>query len=173
MAEEFAWNGGSEDHCAVLRGAARRITEFYDRFLKPSGLTATQFFVLVTVDAGEDVSIKKIAARFVMNRTTATRCLQSLETAGFVTMETSSKDGRALALEMTEKGARALKAAVPLWKKAQVAFEKATGPGFARDLRAALNGIQLEDGQPRGLKKTKKLARETATGTRNQRDARD
>ena len=145
MAEEFAWNGGSEDHCAVLRRAARRITEFYDRFLKPSGLTATQFFVLVAVDAGEDVSIKKIAARFIMNRTTATRCLQSLKTAGFVTMETSSKDGRALALEMTDKGARALKIAVPLWRHAQAAFDKANGADSAKALRAALNGIRLDD----------------------------
>ena len=124
--------------------ATRRITDFYDRFLKPSGLTATRFFVLVTVEAGDEVSIKKIAARFSMNRTTATRCLQSLDAAGFMRMEASSKDGRALALKMTGKGARALKAAVPLWKKAQAAFEKANGPDFAKALRVALDGIRLE-----------------------------
>jgi len=144
LAEEFAWKGGSEDHCTALRNAARRITEFYDRALKPSGLTATQFFVLVAVDAGDEVSIKKIAARFVMNRTTATRCLQSLEVAGLVTMKASATDGRALALAMTDKGERALKAAVPLWKKAQAAFERVNGPGFAKELRAALNGIRLD-----------------------------
>ena len=151
LAEEFAWNGGSEDHCAVLRSAARRITEFYDRSLKPSGLTATQFFVLVAVDAGEDVSIGKIARRFVMNRTTATRCLQSLKMAGFVRMEISAKDGRALALEMTDKGARTLKAAVPLWKKAQGAFEKANGAETTKALRTALNSIRLES-SPAGAK---------------------
>ena len=144
MTEEFAWNGGGEDHCAVIRSAARRITEFYDRFLRPSGLTATQFFVLVAVDAGEDVSIKQIAARFVINRTTATRCLQGLEAAGLIRMEGSNKDKRALSLAMTGKGERALKIAVPLWKKAQAAIDKSNGPNFAKALRAALNGIRLE-----------------------------
>ena len=149
LAEAFVWHGGSEDHCAALRMAARRVTDFYDRSLKPSGLTATQFFVLVAVDAGvgdagDGVSIKAIAARFSMNRTTATRCLQGLEAAGFVTMETSSKDGRALALKVTAKGERALKAAVPLWKKAQAGFETANGAEAAKKLRAALDGIRLE-----------------------------
>jgi DNA-binding MarR family transcriptional regulator len=145
LTEEFAWNGGGEDHCAALRSAARRITEFYDRFLKPSGLTATQFFVLVAVDAGEDVSIKEIAARFVMNRTTATRCLQGLEAAGLVRMEGSTSDKRALTLAVTAKGERALKRAVPLWRHAQAAIDKSNGPEFAKALRAALNGIKLED----------------------------
>ncbi len=144
MEEEFAWNGGSEDHCAVLRSAARRITEFYDRALKPSGLTATQFFVLVTVDAGDEVSIKKIAARFIMNRTTATRCLQGLEAGGFVRMESSATDGRALALAMTDKGRRALNMAVPLWRKAQAAIDKSNGAERVKALRAALNGIKLD-----------------------------
>jgi DNA-binding MarR family transcriptional regulator len=145
LAEDFAWNGGSDDHCAALRAAARRITDFYDRFLKASGLTATQFFVLVTVDTWDQASIKSIAARFSMNRTTATRCLQGLEAAGLIRMEASAKDKRALALTMTAKGQQALKTAVPLWKKAQAAFEKANGPEFAKTLRAALNGIRLDD----------------------------
>ena len=147
LPEEFAWNGGGEDNCAVLRSAARRITEFYDRFLKPSGLTATQFAVLLTVDAGQGISIKQIAARFSMNRTTATRCLEGLEAAGFIRMEKSSKDGRALTLGMTSKGERALKTAAPFWRKAQAAIDKSNGPGFAESLRAALGGIRL-DGSP-------------------------
>jgi DNA-binding MarR family transcriptional regulator len=145
LAEDFAWNGGSEDHCAALRIAARRITEFYDRFLTSSGLTATQFFVLLLVASWDEASIKTIAARFSMNRTTATRCLQGLEAAGFIRMERSGKDRRALTLHITGDGRQALKAAVPLWRKAQAAFETANGPAFARGLRAALNGLRLED----------------------------
>ena len=138
LAEEFAWNGGSEDHCAVLRNAARRITEFYDRFLKPSGLTVTQFFLLVTIGEAKEASIKAMAARFSMNRTTVTRCLQSLDTAGFIKMEKSASDGRALTLTTTGKGERALQAAVPLWRKAQAAIDKSNGPEFAKALRAQL-----------------------------------
>jgi DNA-binding MarR family transcriptional regulator len=96
------------------------------------------------VDAGADVSIEKIAARFVMNRTTATRCLQGLGAAGLIRMEGSSKDRRALTLAVTGKGERALKMATPLWRRAQAAIDKSNGPGFAKALRATLNGIRLD-----------------------------
>jgi DNA-binding MarR family transcriptional regulator len=143
LPKRFAWREGSEDNSGVLRSAARRVTEFYDGFLKPSGLTTSQLSLLLRVGEGEEASINSIAARVDANRTTVARCLQSLHAAGFIRMEKSKKDGRVQTPVITAKGFGAMKAAAPLWRRAQAAFDTVNGEGFGRELRATLAGIKF------------------------------
>ena len=147
MAKTFDERSGEEDNCGALRGAARRITEFYDAFLKPSGLTATQLSLLLKIEERE-ATINEIAAQMRVNRTTVTRCLKGLTAAGFVQMRKSVEDRRALNLIVTGKGHRAAALAVPLWRKAQAAFDGANGPGSGHRLRAQLAAIRLDDDPP-------------------------
>ena len=42
-------DGTPDCACLSLRGAARVVTQMYDKILKPSGLKATQFSVLAAV----------------------------------------------------------------------------------------------------------------------------
>lgn len=143
MPKRFAWREGSEDNSGVLRSAARRVTEFYDGFLKPSGLTTSQLSLLLRVGKSPEASINGIAAQVHANRTTVARCLQALEAAGFIRMEKSRKDGRVQTPVMTPKGLGAVKAAAPLWHEAQAAFDAANGPGFGRALRQTLAAIKF------------------------------
>jgi DNA-binding MarR family transcriptional regulator len=143
LPKKFAWREGSEDNSGVLRSAARRVTEFYDGFLKPSGLTTSQLSLLLRVSEAEEASINSIATRINANRTTVARCLQALDAAGFIRMQRSKKDKRVQTPVITARGFEAMKAAAPLWRQAQAAFDVANGESFGRDLRTTLAGIKF------------------------------
>jgi DNA-binding MarR family transcriptional regulator len=137
-----------DDHYGVLRNAARRATEFYDGFLSASGLTTTQLFLIFVVRELREGSINDIASRMGVNRTTVAKCLRGLKTAEFVQIRKSANDRRAFAVIITGEGVRALETAIPLWRRAQAAFDKSNGPGSGRRLRATLESIQWEDIPP-------------------------
>jgi hypothetical protein len=57
-------------NCLALRQAARQVTQFYDRFLAPSGVRATQYSILAKLKRAGPMSINALAADMVMDRTT-------------------------------------------------------------------------------------------------------
>jgi DNA-binding MarR family transcriptional regulator len=52
-------------NCFALRSAARHITQFYDQFLAPSGLRATQFSILAKLRRLGPVTISEMAKNMV------------------------------------------------------------------------------------------------------------
>ena len=75
--------------CAHLRRTARRLTQAYDKALRPSGLRLTQYSVIANVVRANGLSVTDLAARLSMDRTTLTRNLRPLEAAGFIRIEPS------------------------------------------------------------------------------------
>ena len=112
--------------CYNLRKAARATTRLYDDFLKPSGLRATQYSVLMAAKLRGPVTLKKLAEITVTERTTLTRNLTILEKKGFICIE-QGKDRRERKVTITEKGEAALVAAIPLWEAAQAHIEQGLG----------------------------------------------
>jgi DNA-binding MarR family transcriptional regulator len=104
--------------CLNLRKAARAVTQLFDGMLQPSGLRATQFSLLAAVHNTGSITIKQLAERLVMDRTTLTRNLKPLEKQEFITIS-SGKDRRTRLVALTEAGRQALMEALPLWEKAQ------------------------------------------------------
>ncbi|MDR3043184.1 MAG: MarR family winged helix-turn-helix transcriptional regulator [Desulfovibrio sp.] len=109
---------GQQCVCNGLRRAARAVTRLYDGLLAPSGLRATQFSILVALEASGPIILGKLAERLVTERTTLTRNLSLLEARGLVHAETG-KDQRQRYISITPKGREALNAALPHWEKAQ------------------------------------------------------
>jgi DNA-binding MarR family transcriptional regulator len=105
--------------CAAinLRKASRVISQFYDSALEPSGLTSTQFTLLVAIAVHAPIPITQLAERLVMDRTTLTRDLQRLEDQKFVEIVPGT-DRRSRMVTFTQLGQRALMVAVPLRAKA-------------------------------------------------------
>jgi len=73
--------------CANLRRAARVVTQLYDEELRPSGLRASQFTLLQTLNIAPGISQKRLAGVLEFDSTTLTRTLaflrrQGTETAG-------------------------------------------------------------------------------------------
>jgi DNA-binding MarR family transcriptional regulator len=142
--EQTAKSGVKDCNCWVLRQAARRISNFYDSELAPTGLRATQFAILALVSDMGEASVNSVAERLLLDRTTAGKNLRPLEKAGLISIGAAKNDARQRAISLTRTGLATLKQAVPLWRKAQSRFETANGSVKAAQLRAMLRELKVE-----------------------------
>lgn len=123
--------------CAVLRRATRRLTQFYDDAMKPTGLKLTQYSVLSNLAQVENPSITDLAERLMMDRTTLTRNLGPLEKAGWIRLGRGG-DARSRAVTLTEEGRRTLETARPVWRDTEIAVRERLGSDGGRSLRRLL-----------------------------------
>lgn len=128
-------------HCAVIRKAARHVTQHYDRHLAPAGVTVTQFGILSRLDRHGPLTVNQLAARLGMDRTTLGRILKPLEREGLVAVASDPADRRRRALSLTPAAGDRLVRARPLWSFAQASFEGAYGEAASEDLKAALGRV--------------------------------
>jgi DNA-binding MarR family transcriptional regulator len=128
-------------NCLALRQAARQVTQFYDRFLGPSGLRTTQYSILAKLKRNGAMTINALAADLVMDRTTLGRNVVPLERDGLLAIGRSSTDRRSKELRLTRAGAARFAAAFPAWTRAQAAFDHAFGAARARDLRHLMHDV--------------------------------
>lgn len=112
--------------CYNLRKAARSVTRLYEDFLKPAGLKATQFSVLMAAHVRGPITLTRLADLTVTERTTLTRNLTVLEKKGFLNIE-AGMDRRERQVSITEQGREVLMSAMPLWEMAQELIEKGLG----------------------------------------------
>jgi DNA-binding MarR family transcriptional regulator len=111
MADDFSL-------CMVsnARMAARAVTRRYDAYLRPYGLTASQFSLLGAMSMQPGQTVSALAEERGFERTTLTRNLDRLEEMGLVL---SAARGRSRVPALTGKGEALLKDLLPLWRKAQ------------------------------------------------------
>ncbi|MGH6922173.1 MAG: MarR family winged helix-turn-helix transcriptional regulator [Propylenella sp.] len=110
--------------CLALRKAARAVTQHYDRALRPAGLRATQFGLLVGLTQSGPVPMAKLADIMGLDRTSLTRNLRPLEATGWLTVAEDDEDRRVRIVAITPKGVAALRKARPAWRKAQTSAGK-------------------------------------------------
>ena len=104
--------------CFNLRKASRMMAQVYDHYLQPSGLTNTQFSLLVVASKHNPISITELADQLAMERTTLTRNLQLVKRAGLVQVR-AGRNARTKDVQVTANGRKALEKALPLWEQAQ------------------------------------------------------
>ena len=112
--------------CANLRRAARAVTQFYDRALRPSGQRLAQFTLLQVLHLAPSISQKQMAELLAIDSTTLTRTLAHLRRKGWLRSETGS-DRRELRLLLTPAGQREFKRVLPYWRSAQRRLRQALG----------------------------------------------
>lgn len=112
--------------CFKVRKAARAITKLYEEVLRPSGLRATQFSLLMATRVMGPVTMLNLAQVTVMDRTTLTRNLQILEKRGLITIK-PGEDRREREVNLTDEGMEVLTKAIPLWEEAQERIRKGMG----------------------------------------------
>jgi len=132
------------DRCLALRAlsTARAITRRYDAALRPSGLTITQFTLLISIARLKPVAISALADVLSMERTSLSRNLKPLEAAGLVERMTEAS-GRAKPIRITDAGRKKLEEAYPMWIKAQQATEEKL-TGSAQSVSDALYTLRGE-----------------------------
>jgi DNA-binding MarR family transcriptional regulator len=118
--------------CHKVRMAARAVTRAYDAALRPVGLRATQFAVLVAVATEGALSITALAQALGMDRSTLTRNVRPLVKDGLLAV---GREGwhRSRTIEITERGRARVAEALPRWEWAQARLQRQLGaPQWAR-----------------------------------------
>lgn len=126
--------------CYQTRMTAHAVTRAYNRALAPLGIEVTQFNILAALAVLKSSSVTALSDALALDRTTMTRNLKRLETAGLV--QVTSGSGRAVRPDITEAGMRLLGAAVPLWEAEHVKMEKAVGAEVWGTTREGLRAIR-------------------------------
>jgi DNA-binding MarR family transcriptional regulator len=119
--------------CFNIRKAARAISHLYDRFLRPAGLRATQFALLMAARINSPVTLTRLAKITVMDRTTLTRNLVVLEKRGFIAIQ-AGEDRREREVSLTPQGYEVLEQGASLWAQAQAHIQEGLGREWLENL---------------------------------------
>jgi len=130
---------------ALLRRATRKLGQFYDDVLAPSGLKATQQGLLYQIHVGNEPAMGAIAAALVMDLSALGHTLKPLIRDGFLETFADPDDRRVKRVRLTPLGLVKLDEAMKLWQVAQQRFEDLVGEEQAAKLREALDGIAALD----------------------------
>lgn len=132
--------------CGSLRQASRAITHFYDQRLRPAGLTAMQFQILMTIRTLTQATSKELVTVLTIDQTTLTRSLALLVSHGWLKAGPRA-DRRSKAFELTSEGVAVVERALPLWTEVQnSALDKLEESDWrvTREVLRALIGFSME-----------------------------
>lgn len=90
--------------CFPLYACARKIVNAYTPFLKPLGLTYTQYIVFMVLWDKEEVTVGELGRSLQLDTGTLTPLLKKLEKDGYVTRQRAKEDERVTCVRITEKG---------------------------------------------------------------------
>lgn len=90
--------------CFPLYAAARNVTNLYTPYLKPLGLTYTQYIVLLVLWEKDGIPVGEICERLQLDNGTVTPLLKKMQTGGYIEKERSKEDERVVVITLTEKG---------------------------------------------------------------------
>lgn len=130
---------------ASLRRSTRKLGQFYDDMIAPSGLKATQQGLLYQIHIGDAPAMGAIAAALIMDLSALGHTLKPLIRDGYVETFTDPDDRRIKRVRLTPQGLIKLDEAMKLWSLAQQRFEAMVGKDEAARLRAALDNIAALD----------------------------
>ena len=126
---------------ATLRRAARKLGQFYDDAVAPSGLKATQQGLLYQIHATGEPTMGEIAAALIMDLSALGHTLKPLIRDGYVETVADRQDRRIRRVRLTMTGEKKLAEAMKLWQIAQQRLEDRIGADKAERLRTALDEI--------------------------------
>ena len=90
--------------CFPLYAAARNVTNLYTPWLKPLGLTYTQYIVFLVLWEKDGVSVTEIGNRLMLDNGTLSPLLKKMEKAGYVERRRCREDDRVVEITLTDEG---------------------------------------------------------------------
>lgn len=94
----------SNQLCFPLYAAARSVVNLYTPYLKPFGLTYTQYIVFLALWERDGVSVGELCGRLMLDNGTLSPLLKKMQEAGYVERTRSAGDDRVVVVTLTEKG---------------------------------------------------------------------
>ncbi|MBR3019446.1 MAG: MarR family transcriptional regulator [Clostridia bacterium] len=90
--------------CFPLYAAARKVVNHYTPYLKPLGITYTQYIVLLALWESGSATVGDLCRRLYLDNGTITPLLKKMEDCGFISRSRSKQDERVVAVTVTPKG---------------------------------------------------------------------
>ena len=90
--------------CFPLYAAARNVTNLYTPWLKPLGLTYTQYLVFLVLWERDGIPVGEICDKLMLDSGTLSPLLKKMEQAGYVERKRSADDDRVVVVTLTENG---------------------------------------------------------------------
>ena len=90
--------------CFPLYAAARNVTGLYTPWLKPLGLTYTQYIVFLVLWEKDEVSVTEIGEKLMLDNGTLSPLLKKLEQTGYVERRRCREDDRVVEIVLTDAG---------------------------------------------------------------------
>lgn len=104
MAQEYEQLKLKNQICFPLYACSRKIVSSYTPYLKPLGLTYTQYIVFMVLWELESVNVGQLGELLDLDAGTLTPLLKRLEKEGYVTRRRSEEDERVTIVSITSKG---------------------------------------------------------------------
>ena len=123
-------------NCLMTRARqiSRVLTSIYDDALRPFGIVATQFSLLVLIAEFGPISRSDLGRRSHHERSTLTRNLQALIAQDWVAEGVPASDGRSRPLSLTHEGKALLNSVASAWSAAQRHATRLLGEDAAHEL---------------------------------------
>jgi DNA-binding MarR family transcriptional regulator len=94
--------------CFPLYAASRKVVGSYTPYLKPLGITYTQYITFMVLWEQDDIPVGDICQRLHLDNGTVTPLLKKMEDEGFITRVRDEADERKVRIRLTKAG-RAMK----------------------------------------------------------------
>ncbi|MDD7363393.1 MAG: MarR family transcriptional regulator [Firmicutes bacterium] len=94
----------SNQLCFPLYAAARKVTNLYIKWLRPLGLTYTQYLVFLVLWEEDDLTVGEIGNKLKLDNGTLSPMLKKLESQGFIERRRNPEDERVVLITLTKKG---------------------------------------------------------------------
>lgn len=144
----------SDQLCFSLYATSKAVTQAYQPFLAPLGITYPQYLVLLVLWENDGLLVKEIGDRLELDSGTLTPLLKRLESAGLLRRKRGTVDQRQVRIELTPSGKALRRRAEGLPERILCRYgglDAASLEGLAA-LRAALDAMRaglaapLQDG---------------------------
>ena len=90
--------------CFPLYAAARNVMSLYTPWLKPLGLTYTQYLVLLVLWERDGQTVSEIGDALLLDNGTLSPLLKKMELAGYLERRRNREDERVVTVTLTEAG---------------------------------------------------------------------
>ena len=90
--------------CFPLYAAARNVTSLYTPWLRPLGLTYTQYITFLVLWEKDGISVSEIGSRLMLDNGTLSPMLKKMEQEGYIERNRSREDDRVVISTLTEQG---------------------------------------------------------------------
>ena len=94
------------DHqlCFPLYAAARNVINLYTPYLKPFGLTYTQYLVFLVLWEKDAIPVGEICDKLMLDNGTISPLLKKMQVAGYIEKTRSKEDDRIVTITLTKEG---------------------------------------------------------------------